>query len=149
MEKGTTTAEEWHSEAAIQGAVVLHLALAGWTVLSVANTATREHGVDIEASRGVNRVVVEVKGYPSRFYADPRRAGEPKPALPASQARVWFSQAVYAAMRLRTTQPTWASVIALPDFPTYRRLSEGVAWALGQCAVQVWWVSEDGAVTHD
>lgn len=147
VEKGTPTAEEWHSEVAIQGAVVQHLALAGWTVLSVANTATREHGVDIEASRGVDRVGVEVKGYPSRFYADPRRAGEPKPTQPATQARMWFSQAVYAAMRLRTTQPTWASVIALPDFPTYRRLSEGVAWSLERCEIQIWWVGQDGTVS--
>lgn len=139
--------EEWHREANVQAAVVRQLAMEGWAVLSVANTATKEHGLDIVARRGDVTVGIEVKGYPSRFYAAAGREGEQKPTQPATQARVWFDSAVVAAMRLRTSQPSLTSVVALPDFPTYRRLVSGIAWALERCEIQVWWVSDAGTVT--
>lgn len=139
--------EEWHREANVQAAVVRHLVMDGWAVLSVANTATKEHGLDIVARRGDVTVGIEVKGYPSRFYAEAGREGEQKPTQPATQARVWFDSAVVAAMRLRTSQPSLTSVVALPDFPTYRRLASGIAWALERCEIQVWWVSASRTVT--
>ena len=40
----------WHTEANVQAAVVAALAAAGWRILSVANTATKERGVDIVAT---------------------------------------------------------------------------------------------------
>jgi Holliday junction resolvase-like predicted endonuclease len=139
--------EEWHRESKVQAAVVRHLALEGWEVLSVANTATKEHGLDILARRGDVAVGIEVKGYPSRFYAAAGREGEQKPTQPATQARVWFDSAIVAAMRLRTSQPSLTSVVALPDFPTYRRLASGIAWGLERCEIQLWWVSDAGTVT--
>lgn len=145
--KPSAETEEWHREANVQAAVVRHLSIEGWAVLSVANTATKEHGLDIVAQRGDVTAGIEVKGYPSRFYAAAGREGEQKPTQPATQARVWFDSAVVAAMRLRTSQPSLMSVVALPDFLTYRRLASGIAWALDRCEIQVWWVSDAGIVT--
>lgn len=98
------------------------LAAAGWRILSVADTATREHGIDIVASRGDETVGVEVTGYPSRTYADPARAADTKRTHPSTQAGHWFAQALLAAMRLRGRRPGVRSVIALPDFPRFRSL---------------------------
>lgn len=75
------------------------------------------------------------------------REGKQKPTQPATQARVWFDSAIVAAMRLRTSQPSLTSVVALPDFPTYRRLASGIAWGLERCEIQLWWVSDAGTVT--
>jgi len=44
-------ASEWHSEANIQSMLVTALATDGWSIVSVANTATKEHGIDVIASR--------------------------------------------------------------------------------------------------
>lgn len=99
--------EEWHREVSIQASVVTDLVTKGWQIVSVANTATRQHGIDVIASRDDQTVGVEVKGYPSLGYADPARAGEVKPTKPSTQAGHWFSQAVLAAMRLRGKEPTW------------------------------------------
>jgi hypothetical protein len=140
-------ADEWHHEGSVQAAVVTYLATTGWSVTSVADTATKERGVDIVARRGGEVIGVEVKGYPSKFYSDPARFGRPKPTQPATQARVWYAGAVLAAMRLRGKSPSMQAVIALPDFPTYHSLFADTKWSLDQCAIQVWWVSEDGAVT--
>ena len=122
------------------------LAGEGWRILSVANTATKEHGIDVIASRDGQTAGVEVKGYPSRGYADPARAGEVKRTSPSTQAGHWYSQAVLAAMRLRGKEPQWHSVIALPDFPRYRDLHAETAGSLAAAQIEVWWVDQAGAV---
>lgn len=111
------TAEHWHTEARVQAAVVAHLAAQGWRILSVADTASRQHGIDVVAAHpdgGRTGVGIEVKGYPSRHYADPARAGEAKRTQPSTQAGHWYGQAVLAAMRLPHSRPELRSVIALP-----------------------------------
>jgi len=139
-------AGEWHTEANIQAALVTALAGERWRILSVANTATKEHGVDVIAARDGQTVGVEVKGFPSRGYADPARAGEVKRTSPSTQAGHWFSQAVLAAMRLRGKEPRWRSVIALPDFPRYRDLHAETAGSLSAAQIEVWWVDQAGGV---
>jgi Holliday junction resolvase-like predicted endonuclease len=139
-------AGEWHTEANVQAALVTALADEGWRILSVANTATKEHGIDVIASRDGQTAGVEVKGYPSRGYADPARAAEVKRTSPSTQAGHWYSQAVLAAMRLRGKEPQWRSVIALPDFPRYRDLHAETAGSLAAAQIEVWWVDQAGAV---
>lgn len=138
--------EEWHTEANVQASVVTALAAHGYRVLSVANTATKEHGIDVIASRAGTTVGVEVKGYPSRNYADPARASEPKKTQPSTQAGHWFAAAVLAAMRLRGREPEWRSVIALPDFNRYRVLFGETQGSLAAAGIDMWWVDEDGTV---
>jgi len=137
---------EWHTEARVQAAVVSRLVADGWHILRVADTAAREHGLDIEAVRGDERLGVEVKGYPSSTYADPVRSSQVKPTRPSTQAGHWFAAAVLAAMRLRGRRPDMRSVIALPDFPRYRDLYAETATSLAAAAIDVWWVGPNGEV---
>jgi len=137
---------EWHTEANIQASVVTALAADGWRILSVANTATNERGIDVIAARNGQTVGIEVKGFPSRGYADPARANEVKRTSPSTQAGHWYSQAVLAAMRLRGNEPTWRSVIALPDFPRYRDLHAETAGSLAAAQIEVWWIDQAGTV---
>lgn len=148
-EKHRNLAGEWHTEASVQASLVTALAAEGWRILSVANTATKEHGVDVIASRDGQTVGIEVKGFPSRGYADPARAHEVKRTSPSTQAGHWYSQAVLAAMRLRGKEPTWRSVIALPDFPRYRDLHAETFGSLAAAQIEVWWVDKTGLVHRD
>ncbi|MBP8882086.1 MAG: hypothetical protein KBF43_15160 [Dermatophilaceae bacterium] len=134
-------------EADIQASVVTALVGAGWVIRSVANTATREHGIDIIAERDGQSVGVEVKGFPGLGYADPARADQRKRTRPSTQAGHWFSQAILAAMRLRTKHPDWRSVIALPDHARYRTLHAETVTSLSAASIDVWWVDHDGQVT--
>ena len=142
----TASQREWHTEANVQALLVTALATDGWRILSVANTATKEHGIDVIASRDGDTVGIEVKGYPSRTYADPGRTGQQKRTSPSTQAAHWYSQAVLAAMRLRGREPEWRSVIALPDFPRYRTLHSETTGSLTAAAIEVWWVDAQGRV---
>ena len=136
--------DEWFREANVQAAVVTALASAGWRILSVANTATRERGVDVIAQRGGRTVGAEVKGFPSGGDPDPVRAGENKPTAPSTQAGHCYAQAVLAAMRLRSRRPGWRSVIVLPDFPHYRGLFTDTAGSLAAASIDVRWLQRDG-----
>jgi len=127
---------------------VTALATDGWRILSVANTATKAHGIDVIATRDGQKVGIEVKGFPSRTYANPARAGEEKRTSPSTQAAHWYAQAVLAAMRLRGKEPSWRSVMALPDFPRYRTLHSETVGSLEAAGIDVWWVDQTGAVAR-
>jgi Holliday junction resolvase-like predicted endonuclease len=67
--------------------VVAHLVREGWQIVSEANTASRQPGIDIVAARETEELAVPVKGFPGRGFADPRRAHEQKRAHPSGQAK--------------------------------------------------------------
>ncbi|MGH3496725.1 MAG: hypothetical protein ACRDP1_04590 [Nocardioidaceae bacterium] len=77
---------DWVSEANVQAAVVAHLIEQDWQIMRTANTAINEHGIDVIATNGTRSVGVEVKGFPTAGYADPRRVGEVKKTQPSTQA---------------------------------------------------------------
>lgn len=138
--------EPWHTEARVQSTLISALVRDGWRVVSQADTATKQHGIDVVASHGELVAGIEVKGFPTRTYADPRRQGQPKPTQPSTQAGHWYSQAVLAAMRLRTRRPELLSVIALPDFPRYRSLFSETKTSLDAAGIHLWWVHASGDV---
>ncbi len=141
------TPDPGRPEADVQASVVAALTAAGWAIRSVANTATKEHGIDVIAEREGQTIGVEVKGFPGLGYADPARSDQRKRTRPSSQAVHWYSQAILAAMRLRTKHPEWRSVIALPDHPRYRTLHTETAGSLAAAAIDVWWVDTAGDVS--
>lgn len=144
-----TARGEWSWEGNIQAAVVAFLVGQGWSVTRVADTASKEHGTDIEATRADRRLHVEAKGWPSASYVDPNRQHEQKKTMPATQARVWFADAVGHALRLRAANPDDAVAIALPENDTYRRLWEGICAPLLQVRIAMLWVAADGTVTQE
>ena len=143
----TPTEGGWHTEENTQGTLVAWLVAEGWEIVSTANTATKERGIDVIARRGAETAGFEVKGYPGRGYADPRRADEKKRTSPTSQAGHWFSQATLAAMKLRTNEPSWTSAIALPAFPRYFDLYAKTRSSLDAAGITLFWVHEDGSVS--
>jgi hypothetical protein len=80
---------DWHTEARVQAMLIKYLRREGWEIVRSADTARRERGIDIEATREIETVAIEVKGFPGRNYADPRRAGERKKTQPTTQAKGW------------------------------------------------------------
>ncbi|MFD1504296.1 hypothetical protein FE374_04430 [Georgenia yuyongxinii] len=137
---------EWHTEDNTQRLLVEWLAGEGWTIARTANTATREHGVDVVAEREGQRLGVEVKGYPSRFYVTGRKKGQVKTSTPKEQAKKWYAHALVPAIRLRTHEPDSVSVMCFPDSRVYRPLYADTALSLRAAGIDVWLVSQDGAV---
>ena len=70
----------------MQRALANHLEADGWTLLSVADTETKEQGIDLLAKKPGRVLAVEVKGYPSTVYDYGPKKGQSKPTQPARPA---------------------------------------------------------------
>jgi hypothetical protein len=137
--------QEWAWEGSLQSRLATHLATDGWSIIRVADTAQRERGVDIIAERDGRRLLVEVKGWPSRTYARGERAGQPEPTQPTLQATHWFAEGLTTLIR-RSAQPEAHLALGLPDMPRYRTLLAEASWALERLDIKVYLVTADGAV---
>src|SRR4051794_38629821 len=120
MQMDVTT--DWFWEGNVVEALALDLTRRGWSIISKANTHSKERGVDIHAVKEGRTLLIEAKGYPSQEYRDPRRSGEQKRTNPTNQAQQWYSHALLKALRLQTKHPDARVALAFPDFPRYRSL---------------------------
>ncbi|MDP9162096.1 MAG: hypothetical protein M3O09_17960 [Acidobacteriota bacterium] len=91
-------------------------------------------------------LLVEVKGYPSTQYRDPRRSSEQKRTNPTNQAQHWYSHALLKALRLQTDHPDAKVALAFPDFPRYRTLLNETKLGLEKLGVAVLFVTLAGEV---
>lgn len=138
--------EEWFWEGNVQATIVRHLATEGWDIRRVADTASRERGVDIEAVLDGTQLLVEVKGYPSTTYASGERAGETKRTSAPLQARAYFSHALLAGVLLRADHDMARVALAFPDNETYLTLARRSAPTLASARIEVWLVNAGGSV---
>jgi hypothetical protein len=137
---------EWFWEGHVQDRVVAHLMGQGWLIMSTADTASRSTGPDIEARKANLRLMVEVKGYPSVGYRDPRRASEVKRTNPTLQAKHWFADALLKVVRHRGTHPRDLVATAFPKFARYESLLAESFDSLDRLGVGVFLVPEAGPV---
>ncbi len=137
---------DWFWEGNVQASLCRWLVHEDWSLVQVANTGRRQQGTDVEARRGTVRLHVEVKGFPSTSYRDPRRAGETKPTQPAVQATHWYAEALLKVLRLREAHPQDAVAVAFPDFPRYRTLHAETRTSLRTMRIDTYWIDQRGAV---
>ena len=134
----------WPWEGAVQAVFAEHLVENGWVITGMADTATKQQGVDLLAAKNERRLGAEVKGWPSTGYSDPRRAGEVKPTQPTNQAGHWFSQAVVKGLMLLDSHPGLESLVVVPDYPRYRDLGARTRTGRTRANVHVVFVAESG-----
>ena len=138
---------DWFWEGNIQSAVCAWLVREGWSLVRVADTATKERGTDIEATRNSARLHAEVKGYPSAKYADARRATEVKRTQPSLQAKHWYADALLKVVRLRDKHPLDEVAMAFPDIPRYRSLIQEIERSLRALRIGAFVVEQTGSVS--
>jgi hypothetical protein len=141
----TAVESRWYWEGNVQAAVVRHLVHEGWDVVRVADTASRERGVDVRASRSEETMLVEVKGFPSEIYEQGAKRGMPNPNVNV-QARHYFADGVLSGLLLRGDNPDDRVVLALPDKPTFSTLATRCAPSFAALGIELWLVSESGRI---
>jgi hypothetical protein len=146
---GLASGPEWAWEGDVQDLFATFLGQHGWTILAMADTATKQQGVDVLASKQHRLLGAEVKGWPSKTYADVRRAEEVQPTQPTTQAAHWFSQGLMKAMMLLDSHPDHESLMVLPDYPRYRDLARRTGTSRMAAAVHVVFVKQDGEAESD
>lgn len=123
----------WYWEGNVQERIVEHLSFSGWEISSSANTATREAGKDIVAVKDGKELWVSVKGWPEKSIN--------------TQARHWFSGALFDLVLYRDLDPAALLAIGIPGrFSTYTNLIERVRWLRCNLPFEIFLVSEDGSV---
>lgn len=129
--------ELWHWEGNIQAALVSWLVEQGWSIRSAADTAAKTAGKDIIAVDDDRTLWISVKGYPR---------GTQK-TNPSTQARHWFSHAVFDLVRYRDESDRAELALGLPDgFVTYQRLANHVTWLRSHLPFTIYWINEYGDV---
>lgn len=137
---------DWFWEGNVQAAIVRRLTASGWRIETVADTAIKAHGDDIRASRDGRVLRVEVKGWPTKGYADPPHANEIKRTRPSTEAAHWFSQALLRVTGDLGRHPDDLVAIALPDGPRFRTLVSETEDALRRLGVGLLFVLPDHSV---
>ena len=139
--------DHWAWEGNVQAAVRKWLESQGWEIEAEANSASREQGDDLRATKDGRTLVVEVKGFPPTDYADPRRAGEVKRTRPTSQAKHWFAEALLRTVRVLGTRPRVAVAMAFPEHQRYLVLVNETRMSLDRLGIAVLVVGESGRVS--
>lgn len=136
----------WYWEGNVQARVARFLIAGGWTIVSAANTATRQRGIDLVAALDDRRLAVEVKGFFGTVYARGERAGQPKPTAPTLQARHWLAESLLAALLAGGSGEYTETAVAFPDMPRYLGLIEKIRYAIDRLGLRVFIVDEGGQV---
>jgi hypothetical protein len=127
----------WFWEGNVQKTLVSWLAMRGYSIRSVADTAARAPGKDIIALSPDDRELwVSVKGYPENS--------------PHVQARHWLAGAIFDLVLYRNERPDIELALGLPDgFVTYTSLAARVTWLRRATPFTLFWVAEDGQVREE
>jgi hypothetical protein len=137
---------EWFWEGNVQATLVRHLVNDGWRIRRVADTHSREHGVDIEADRNGVTLLVEVKGYPSATYLKGPNEGQKKNFGVGAQARTYFGNAVLTGLLMRSDNSDARVVLVFPALETFRALARRSALPLDRAGIEIWLVDDSGQV---
>ncbi len=113
------------------------MAVRGFYIRSVADTASDQQGIDIVAEKDGKLLWVSVKGYP---------AGTDK-TKPSFQAGHWFKQAIFDIIEYRGRDKNVLLAVALPDYLRYRSLAQKITWFKTAAKFVYFWVREDGQVS--
>jgi len=127
----------WYWEGNVQAQVVRHLCDKRYSIVSAADTASKQQGKDIVAvTPSGQRLWVSAKGYPKGTVRTNSR----------TQARHWFAHALFDLVLWHQENPSIALALAMPEQPTYRNLAHRSRWFLAELKAQVFWVVESGEV---
>jgi len=127
----------WFWEGNVQAKVVDYLVTQNYQIMSQADTASHQQGIDIIAKQNGISLWVSVKGYPK---------GTEK-TNPSVQAAHWFKQVIFDMIEYRERDKEVLLAVALPDYPRYQRLAKKIPWFKPVAKFSYFWVKENGEVS--
>lgn len=126
----------WFWEGNVQATVVGFLITQNYRIVSTADTASHQTGIDIIAEQNGIGLWVTVKGYPR---------GTTK-TNPSVQAGHWFKQAIFEVVQYRERDRSVSLAVALPDFPRYHNMAKKISWFKPVANFCYYWVTMNGDV---
>lgn len=120
---------DWFYEGNISRTIVNHYAKMGFTVLKDNSNNLKARGVDIIIKNSASYIIIEVKGYPTRFHTKGINKGKPKVTKPEHQAKHWFNEVIMTTLlnyKKFKGEPNLKLAIGLPKFETYEKLVKNI-----------------------
>lgn len=142
---------DWYYEGNISRTLINHFIKMGFTVLKDNSDNIKERGVDIITKDSTSYIIIEVKGYPTRFHTKGNDKGKPKVTKPEHQAKHWFNEVIMTTLlnynKFRD-KPNLKLAIGLPKFETYEKLVENIEGYFSDNDIdfQVFFVDENAKV---
>jgi hypothetical protein len=133
------SSRQWFWEGNVQAQLVRYLSGQNYRIRSVADTLTKQRGIDIVAERNGEVLWISVKGYPAGTDRTP----------PSTQAGHWFKQAIFDVLSYRGQDKSVSLGVGLPDYKRYRALSSKIDWLRPIADFRYFWVEETGVVSVD
>ena len=131
------SSKQWFWEGNVQAQLVRHLIGENYRIRSMADTLTKQRGIDIVAERNEQILWVSVKGYPVGTDKTP----------PSTQAGHWFKHAIFDVLSYRGQDKSVSLGVGLPDYRRYRALSIKIEWLRPVANFRYFWVRESGEVS--
>ncbi|MGA2514342.1 MAG: hypothetical protein ABSG37_12105 [Candidatus Limnocylindrales bacterium] len=141
----TDARDDWAWEGHVVESLLTHLEGEGWRLVSRADPALREHGVDLLVARGRRRQAIEVKGWPRAVHASGAKAGQPK-QWRSTMARNYMGDLVLSVLLHLQDRPGDEIVFPVPNRKTFTTLLGRLRPALEPLGIGAYVVQEDGLV---
>jgi len=142
--------QDWFWEGNVQQKIVEYIRnIEKFEVLLASNTLEKRRGPDILSRRDDIFRQVSVKGYPSDKYTSDfpgGKKGERKRTQPATQARHWFSEALFELILAKSKNQNLEIALGLPKFQTYVNFLNNTRWLRERIGLYCYLVSDNGQV---
>jgi len=137
---------EWFEETNISRKIRDYLKATGHEIIRF-NDDKRQKGHDIEVIKNDIKTIIEVKGFPSKYYVGTEKQGKKKPTHPNLQAKHWFSEALLSLLLAKCE--AWGEVtiaMGLPRFQKYEELCSKILPLREKLGIKIYFVDESGNV---
>lgn len=123
--------DEWFEETNVSTKIKEFLEKSGYKIIKF-NADKMARGPDIVGEKDSQRIIVEVKGYPSDKYVkdNPKRGikkGDLKPTDPKLQAKHWVAELLLSLLIQKSKDPATLAM-GLPKSETYQRLLDKIEY---------------------
>lgn len=141
--------DDWFGESNISKALVEYLKEQGYKIIKDNSGNKSAKGIDIIAEKDGKRELIEIKGYPSIFFAN----GEPgvlKAASPHLQSAHWFDGCLSSTIK-NYEKENDVLVMAYPACARYEELMHvrQAFFTDHNVSIKIYFVKEDGSVVID
>jgi hypothetical protein len=113
---------DWYYEGNISRALINYFIEFGFTVVKDNSDNIKERGLDIIIKNSTSYIIMEVKGYPTRFHTKGLNKGKLKITKPELQAKHWFNEVIMSTLlnyKKFRDEPNLKLAIGLPKFEIY------------------------------
>ena len=139
--------EEWYEEMHIAKHIRDYLTNNGYEITRF-NEDKMLHGNDLIAVKNGKELIIEVKGFPSRYYVRGPKAGLPKPTHPNLQAKHWFSDALRALMNAKSVNLDAEIAFGFPECKKYHDFIDKISPLLGRLDCHCYFVDQNGSIKY-